>query len=111
MTGYETLPNSVFSSAAACQDFSTSYGEGVRTALVTLAALAVAEADSRAALLTEALADLIDVGLSWNNLHATEDRLRGFAGVLVQHLPGDAEPQLSLAEAHPRSALLTSLRA
>lgn len=112
MTARKTLHDSRFGCVAAGQDPGAPYGEGHRVAQETLAVLAMTAAQGdRQALLAEALADLIDVGLSWNNLHATQERLRGFAGVLAQHLPADTESQPSLAGALQRPAMLTSLRA
>ena len=112
MTARNALHDSRFACVAAGQAPNAPYGEGHRAALEALAVLTITpEPSDRGALLTEALADLIEVGLSWNNLHATQERLRGFAGVLAQHLPADTEPQPSLAGALQRPAMLTSLRA
>lgn len=112
MTARTAPHDSRFACVAAGQDPGAPYGEGHRAAQETLTVLATTAAPGdRQALLAEALADLIDVGLSWNNLHATQERLRGFAGVLAQHLPADTEPQPSLAGASRRPVMLTSLRA
>lgn len=113
MTARKALEDALFGCTFAAGQYpGAPYGEGHRAAQETLTVLATTAAPGdRQALLAEALADLIEVGLSWNNLHATQERLRGFAGVLAQHLPADTEPQPSLAGASRRPVMLTSLRA
>ncbi|MBK3446016.1 hypothetical protein [Pseudomonas lactis] len=111
MTAHVAFHNSSFSDAAG-QLRDTPYGEGHRVAQQALTVMAVtAEPGRRAALLAEAMADLIDMGLSWNNLHVTQERLLGFAGVLADQLRADSEPHSSLAGASQGPVLLTRLRA
>lgn len=111
MTAHVAFHNSSFNDAAG-QGRDTPYGEGRRAAHQVLTVMAVtAEPDRREALLAEAMADLIEMGLSWNNLHATQERLLGFASVVAHLLRADSEPHPSSAGASQGPVLLTRLRA
>jgi len=63
------------------------FEEGQALAQEALQALHVCQSsEQRRALLADAIGELIDVSLGWNNLACTQDRLLGFSQVLADIL-------------------------
>jgi hypothetical protein len=71
----------------------TPHAEGHSAARLVLARMALChDTTEQAELLHEAMLDLIDVSLGWNNLEPTCERLAGFAQVIAQTLAWHLQP-------------------
>jgi len=71
----------------------TPRAEGHEAAVRVLARLTLChDAAEQTELLHEAMLDLIDVSLGWNNLEPTCERLAGFAQVIAQTLAWHLQP-------------------
>lgn len=71
----------------------TPHAEGHSAAWLVLARMALChDKTEQAELLHEAMLDLIDVSLGWNNLEPTCERLAGFAQVIAQTLAWHLQP-------------------
>ena len=89
------------------------YLEGCQAAENVVALLRTTlDQGKRQELLAQALGDLIDANLGWNNLRDTQERLSGFSGVLAEQLSVTAgSPEVFVIGAPQRLSFLTQPRA